>query len=251
MEWKKAIGYIRVSTSGQADDDKYGAEVQKETITIYAREHGYYIDKWIEEVGSGAKERPMLNELVWGETIDGDYKALIVYKNDRVARETKLYFTYLYMLEKKGIALISTQEEFDEGNEFANIYRALLQFVAEQERENIKRRTSGGRKAKAKMGGYAGGKPPYGYKVEHGCLVIDEEEAVVVRTIFKMLDMGDSTQAVAENLNAMHYPTRTGKDIWKRSNVQSIKNNKKTYEGYYRYSDGDWVKAIHEPILVE
>lgn len=249
MEWKKAIGYVRVSTQGQAEEDKFGFEAQKNAITVYARSNGYYIDKWVEEVGSGAKERPKLNELVWGEKIDGDYKAIIVYKNDRVARETKLYFTYLYMLEKKGIALISTQEEFDEGNEFANIYRALLQFVAEQERENIKRRTSGGRKQKAKMGGYAGGRAPYGYRVEHGSLVIDEEEAKVVREIFRRLDIGDTLQQVIDFLNRTGVSTRSGDSPWSRSTIQNIKNNRKTYEGYYRYSDGEWVKAIHQPIL--
>lgn len=249
MEWKKAVGYIRVSTQGQAGEDKFGIPAQKEAIALYAMEHGYYIEKWVEEVGSGAKERPLMDDIVWGNGLDPDVKAVIVYKNDRVARETKLYFTCLYMLEKKGVALISTQEEFEEGNEFANIYRALLQFVAEQERVNIKKRMEGGRKEKARNGGYAGGKAPYGYKVEDKGLIIDEEEARYVREIFQRLDIGDSLQMVTDALNLMKAPTRTGKE-WTRSTIQSIRNNRKTYEGYYRYADGDWVKAVHEPILV-
>lgn len=249
MDWKRAIGYIRVSTEKQAEDDKFGIEAQKVAINAYCREHGYYIDKWIEEVGCGAEERPLMDELVWGDTIDGDYKAVIVFKNDRVARDTKLYFTYLYQFEKKGVKLISTQEEFDEGSDFANIYRALLQFVAEQERKNISKRTSAGRKAKATVGGYAGGKAPYGYKVEHGALVIDDEEAEWVREIFRRLDQKDSCQQIADALNTMGVPTRTGKNKWQRVTIAGIKNNKKTYEGMYRYSDGDWVKGLHQPIL--
>ncbi len=36
------------------------------------------------------------------------------------------------------------------------------------------------------------------------------------------------------------------------STVQSIINNRKTYEGFYKYGkDGDWVKGQHTPLLKE
>lgn len=76
----------------------------------------------------------------------------------------KLYFSYLFALEGKGVAMVSTIEELeDEG--LANIYRALQQFVAEQERMNISVRTSAGKRQKRQNGGYVGGKIAYGYKV--------------------------------------------------------------------------------------
>ena len=40
MEFKNAIGYIRVSTEAQAADDKYGIEAQKEKILAYANDNG-------------------------------------------------------------------------------------------------------------------------------------------------------------------------------------------------------------------
>ena len=40
MTFKNAIGYIRVSTERQADDDKYGIEVQKQAILLYANDNG-------------------------------------------------------------------------------------------------------------------------------------------------------------------------------------------------------------------
>ena len=46
MTFKNAIGYIRVSTERQADDDKYGIEVQKQTILLYANDNGYNIVDW-------------------------------------------------------------------------------------------------------------------------------------------------------------------------------------------------------------
>ena len=136
MTFKNAIGYIRVSTERQADDDKYGIEVQKQAILLYANDNGYNIVDWkVDEISGAKDDRPGLNEILYGDDVSNPpYEAVIVFKNDRVARDTKLYFYYLYVLEKKNIKLLSTQESFTEGSKFANIYRALLQFVAEQER---------------------------------------------------------------------------------------------------------------------
>ena len=44
--FKNAIGYIRVSTEQQADDDKYGVESQKQAILLYANNQGYHIVDW-------------------------------------------------------------------------------------------------------------------------------------------------------------------------------------------------------------
>lgn len=108
--------------------------------------------------------------------------------------------------------------------------------------------TREGRKKKAAVGGYSGGRCPYGYEVDHGALVINEDEAPAVREVFRRLEQGDTWQQIADALNLMCCPTRFGGE-WTKSQVQSIKNNKKTYEGFYKYSDGDWVRGKHEPIL--
>ncbi len=134
---------------------------------------------------------------------------MIVFKNDRVARDTKLYFYYLYVLEKKNIKLLSTQESFTEGSEFANIYRALLQFVAEQERKNIALRTGKGRSIKASCGGYSGGRRPYGYKVVDGVLTIDEQEAPIVKFIF-------------EKHEGTAFPCWVSRSCWKRRDTRPV-----------------------------
>ena len=73
---------------------------------------------------------------VFYEVTNPPIEAVITFKNDRMARDTKLYFYYLYTLERRNIKLLTINEEFDEGSEFANIYRALLQFVAERWRRH-------------------------------------------------------------------------------------------------------------------
>lgn len=247
---KDAIGYIRVSTEGQANEDKYGVDVQKSAITEYAAKNGYRIVDWAEDHVSGiSDERPAFNNIIYGNVENPPIEAVIVFKNDRIARDTKLYFYYLYTLEKKDIKLISTEEEFDEGSEFANLYRAMMQFVAEQERKNITLRTSSGRIAKAKKGGYAGGRPPYGYKVVDNELIVDREEAEMVRFVFDRIDKGISRRQISNMLNDSGLKTRSGSPF-QATNVINIENNKKFYQGYYKYGkDKVWVKGKHQPII--
>lgn len=249
---KNAIGYIRVSTKEQANDDKYGIEVQRKEILSYADQNDYSIVDWkIDEVSGASDNRPAFDQILYGDITNPPFEAVIVFKNDRVARDTKLYFYYLYTLEKKNIKLLSTKEEFSEGNDFANIYRALLQFVAEQERKNIALRTSKGRSMKASCGGYSGGRAPYGYKVEHGQLVINEEERPIVELVFEEINKGTPMLTIVKILRDKGYTTRKGSDF-QVSTIKSIVTNKPVYQGMYKYGkEMNWVKGVHEPILKE
>jgi len=254
-EFKNAIGYIRVSTEGQASDDKFGVEAQRKEILSYANANGYNIVKWYQDEISGAKDnRPDFDKILNGEDVTNPpYEAVIVYKNDRVARDTKLYFYYLYSLEKRNIKLLSTQEQFVEGNEFANIYRALLQFVAEQERVNIARRTGSGRKIKAAAGGYSGGRAPYGYYIKNGQYEIESSESEIVKEIFQNKSKMPMLR-IAEMLNEKGYKTRSNGSFY-ASHIKAIMENEPLYRGMYRYGRGkdkkevSWVKGVQEPIL--
>lgn len=251
FSFKNAIGYIRVSTEQQAGDDKFGVDAQKQEILLYANANGYNIVDWkIDEISGVKDDRPALNEILYGENITNPpFEAVIVFKNDRLARDTKLYFYYLYTLEKRNIKLLSTKEEFAEGSEFANIYRALLQFVAEQERKNIALRTSKGRSIKASCGGYSGGRCPYGYSVKSGVLVINEDERPIVELIFEEKAKGTSMLAMVEVLATKGYTTRK-KQIFQVSTIKSIILNEPFYRGLYKYGkEMNWVKGVHEPIL--
>lgn len=250
-EFKNAIGYVRVSTEEQGAEDKFGIDAQKQSILLYANERGYNIVEWIVDKVSGTKDnRPGLDRILSGEEITNPpYEAVIVFKNDRLARDTKLYFYYLYTLEKRNIKLLSVREEYAEGGDMANIYRALLLFVAEQERKNIALRTSKGRSIKAQCGGYSGGRVPYGYSVSNGVLVINPEEEPIVRRIFEESDKGTSMLAMTEILDKEGYLTRKGRRF-QVSTIKSILSNRPLYEGMYKYGkEMNWVKGVHEPIL--
>ena len=248
--FKNAVGYIRVSTKQQAEEEKYGIDVQKQAILLYANDNGYNIVDWkVDEISGAKDDRPALNDILYGDVTNPPFEAVIIFKNDRLARDTKLYFYYLYTLEKKNIKLLSVKEEFAEGGELANIYMALLQFVAEQERKNIALRTSKGRSIKAQCGGYSGGRCPYGYKVENGRLIINEEEKPIVEFIFEKKAEGVPMLTMVDLLAEQGYKTRKGRSF-QVSTIKSIITNEPLYRGMYKYGkEMNWVKGVHEPIL--
>lgn len=249
---KKAIGYCRVSTDNQVGEDKFGLASQKEQITEYAKTHGYEIMEWFMDEGvSGASdERPAFDRIIYGDITNPPYETVIVAKNDRVARDINIYFYYKMMLKKKDIQLVSISEDFGQFGVFSNMLEAFTLCVAEMERENITKRTSHGREVKASKGGFSGGRPPYGYEVVDKKLIIIPEEAQAVRDIFKMRDEGVTLADIADEMNDRGLKTKRG-GKFRTSTIQTIVNNRKTYEGFYKYGDSDWVVGQHTAILRE
>jgi site-specific DNA recombinase len=249
MDMMRVVAYTRVSTDGQAGEDKYGLEVQKKQIQDYCDKNDMEIIKWYSDEGeSGAKLRPGFDEIIYGDVFNPPVEAVVVAKSDRVARDINIYYYYKMSLMRKDIKLISISEDFGQLGVFSSMLEAFTMCVAEMERENIMKRTYGGRKAKAATGGYSGGRLPLGYKSENGRYVIHEEEAALVRLVYEMRDSGNTLKQIADHLNNNGYYTRKG-GKFATSSIQSILDNERTYRGEYKYGDGDWVQGQHDPIL--
>lgn len=246
------VAYVRVSTDGQLGEDKFGLDAQREQIIEYCAKNDMNILKWYSDEGeSGAKYRPGFDAIVYGEVNNPPYEAVVVAKSDRVARDINIYFYYQGALLRKNIELISICEDFGQFGVFANMLKAFTLTCAEMERDNINKRTSGGRKIKAARGGYSGGRPPYGYAPQNGKLVIVPEEAEVVRFVIQSKEKGMTYQMICDSLNDAGKTNRSGTKF-SISTLQVIIENKPLYQGMYRYGKGgEWVKGEHEPILRE
>lgn len=248
---KNVVAYIRVSTDGQVGEDKFGLDAQKKQIVEYCEKNEMNILRWYSDEGeSGAKERPGFDEIVYGEVNNPPVESVVVAKTDRVARDIEVYYYYKMLLRKKSIELVSIAEDFGKFGAFSGMLESFTLCVAEMERDNITKRTSSGRAIKSSNGGYSGGRTPFGYKPEGGKMVIVPEEAEIVKTIFRMKDDEKKTyKAVVEFLNGEGKKNRSG-TAFSISTVQTIYENKKVYQGLYRYGkQTDWVEGQHEAIL--
>lgn len=245
----RVVGYIRVSTDAQAD--KFGIDTQKSIITEYCESHDMELMDWYIDSGvSGVSEsRPQLDLLLFGEIGNPPVEAVIVAKSDRMARDIKLYYYYMMLFEKRKMQLISATEEIvNDDSGLGNVYKALMLFVAEQERANISRRTSGGRREKALMGGYSGGRKAYGYRLVNGRLCEDPEEAKMVREVFLLREEGKTLRAICDILDEEGYLTRKGKKF-NSAGIASILKNEELYKGWYTYGGSAKVRGEQDIIL--
>lgn len=247
---KNAVGYLRVSTDGQVGEDKFGLESQRQQIERFAATEGYTISEWYTDEGiSGvADNKPALDEIIYGEVSNPPVEAVLVAKTDRISRDMNGYFYYKMLLHRKNIRLVSISEDFGIYGEFSSLLEAFTLFVADQERKNITKRTSAGRMVKGGQGGYAGGRPPLGYKVVNKQLVVDVENAEIIRLVFLLREDGMVMDEIADHLNERGFKSQTGKRF-RSATVSTILANRKIYEGWYRYGGGEWVEGLHEAII--
>ena len=248
---KRAVAYCRVSTAGQVGEGKYGIDDQRAKINEYCKENDIEVVRWyIDEGVSGALlKRPALNRLLDGEETNPPIEYVVAARADRISRDIAKYYAIKVKLEERGLTILSATEDWSAQDRIMSlILENFLAMTAEIEKDHIKNRMTGGRLQKAAKGGYAGGKVPYGYKVENGKLVINESEAEVVREIFRYRGEGAAFRTIADKLNEK-YKTRSG-GMFVFGTVRHIVENEKTYRGWYRYGkNGEWVKGQHEPIL--
>src|SRR3984893_970482 len=165
----------------------------------------------------------------------GKFVQLLVFKLDRLGRDTRLILNAVAELEKFGVRVRSMTEEFDTATATGRLMLTMLSGFAAHEREVIRERSVAGTNRVAETGAWLGGVVPYGYRKEgergQGRLVISEEpihgfelsEAEVVRTIFRMsATEKKSCQKIAE------YLTGTGMPCTSAWNAQGSASGKRT-----------------------
>ena len=253
-----ALGYIRVSTDEQVRRG-YGLETQEKAIRAFAASQGYELIDVVGDPGVSGATKPasrdgFKNVLELAET--GAFSILLVWKIDRLARSLVHAVTTANDLSQHlNVVLRSVTEPIDTASAMGQTIFAILAGMAQQERQVITERTLAGKKAKANRGGYAGATAPYGYRSDgQGNLIINEDEAKVVRDIFAMRESGSTLKQVANALNTSGTPTRR-RGRWHASTIRYILDNPK-YRGKVEYffpwmddktqviSEGD-----HEPIV--
>ena len=185
-EKTKVYIYTRVSTSMQIEG--YSLEAQKTRMKAFAMYNDYEIAGEYEDAGKSGKSiegrtqfNRMMEDIKSGK--DG-VSFVLVFKLSRFGRNAADVLSTLQTMQDYGVNLICVEDGIDSSKEAGKLMISVLSAVAEIERENIRVQTMEGRIQKAREGKWNGGFAPYGYKLVDGKLIINEEEAIAIRTIF-------------------------------------------------------------------
>jgi site-specific DNA recombinase len=234
MQDKLAVVYCRVSTEGQ-EQDGTSLDTQADACRTYAGQQGYTVLKVVLEARSGANlNRPGLDEVL--DIVErGEVSAVIIYKLDRLSRETGDTLTLLKAFQKHGVELKSATVPIDSTPE-GELLLTMLAAIGKFERTQIGERTRRGKARRAREGRVLPGpKITFGYDYSAGQYTVNEAEAAVVRMIFALLtEQGLSCNSVANRLTDALIPTPKGGTHWLRSTVHRILSNE-AYVGAYNW----------------
>lgn len=220
----KICSYLRVSSVSQRDNTSIETQRKKVDGFCSYNEH-ILIKEFVDDAKSGSNtiKRPDYNLMMqFLRDNRNEIDAIVVYKADRIHRSIKNLMTMIDELQELEIEFISLTESFDTSTPQGRLFLQMLGSFSEFERAIINERTQSGRVTKAENGDYAGGRVPLGYRIENDQFLIDEEEAYVVKDIFKKRSKGMSTVKIAKEHNIS------------RQKVSYILKNE-TYTGKFSY----------------
>lgn len=145
----RIIGYVRVSTKGQLDGYSIDQQIG-EILSVYK-------EVVIHEEGlSGAKERPVFNEVL--SILEKD-DILVVTKLDRFCRTTKEGLQYIDMLLEKRVKIHILNMGLIENTPVGKLIVTNLLAFAEFERAMIIERTQSGKAIAKTKEGFKEGRP--------------------------------------------------------------------------------------------
>ncbi len=218
----RAIGYVRVSTTQQAETG-VSLDAQAEKIRAMAVVQDAELVDVIIDAGASAKDlnRPGLVRvlaLVEKRQVD----AVIVAKLDRLTRSVRDLGELLERFERRGVSLVSVAESLDTGTAAGRLVLNVMASVSQWEREVIGERT---REALAhkKSQGQRIGTVPFGYALgdDRRTLVQQPDEQATLSLLREYRAAGFSLRAIAAELNQRGLRTRSGV-AWRHEYVRNL-----------------------------
>ena len=261
---KRAVLYARVSSDDRGKEGRNLAG-QLEMCRDFALDNGWQIIAELAEDDRGASgasfELPELNH-ARDMAQKGEFDVLVVREIDRLSRKLAKQLIVEEQLNRAGVEVVYVLASYENSPE-GRLNKHIRATIAEYEREKIAERMVRGRRQVVKNGKIMlhGNKPPFGYRLsEDGKnLVIHEEEAAVVRMVYRFYVEGDergkrlSARDIAKRLTAMKVPTwadirgmfkKRGKGEWSGRLVMRILGSE-TYAGHWHYGKRNTFGGYH------
>ena len=227
--------YARVSTEKDEQEDSFERQVEHYTQLINAKPEWrlvrIYADPGIS--GTRAEKRPDFLKMI-EDCRAGKIKKVLVKSISRFARNTVDSLTYIRELKELGISIYFESENIDTLTPGGEVLITILAAMAEQESRTISSNIKWAWQRRWQAGdtlintGLMLGYIKTGTDEDgHDVYEINEEEAEIVRRIYREYLAGTSITRICRNLEADGIKTKLGRDRWSYHVVSSILSNEK------------------------
>jgi site-specific DNA recombinase len=212
-EKKRCAIYTRKSTEEGLEQDFNSLDAQREACVAYilsqAAEGWEQVDEHYDDGGwSGGKiERPALTQLL-ADIEAGKVDIIVVYKVDRLTRSLADFAKIVDILDAKEASFVSVTQAFNTTNSMGRLTLNVLLSFAQFEREVTGERIRDKIAASKKKGMWMGGPVPIGYCLQDRQLLVEPEEAAIVRIIFERYRAMRSIGQLADELAGIGVRTK-------------------------------------------
>ena len=255
--------YTRKSTEEGLEQEFNSLDAQREAAEAFIasqRHEGWTVVPQRYDDGGfsgGTMDRPALERLLQ-DVENHRVDCVVVYKVDRLSRSLLDFAKIIEVFDRNGVSFVSVTQQFNTSTSMGRLILNVLLSFAQFEREIIGERIRDKVAAAKRKGKFTGGTPPLGYDIdpEKTCLVVNPDEARLVRHIFKRFAEIGSPLTVADELNKKGMTTkawmtkngtfREGKP-WNKTHIYRVLYNR-TYLGEVIHKDKTY-PGEHEAIV--
>lgn len=262
--------YLRKSRADEELGYENTLERHEEMLRNLAAQTGIHIDEthiYMEIVsGESIEARPQMQKLLKAVEM-GLYTGVLCIELERLSRgdgsDQQRILKAFQFSDTKIITLTKTYDLAGDDSFDEEFFEFGL-FMSRREYKMIKKRLYRGRIQAQKEGYFIGSRPPYGYNKERigkGYVLVPNENAEVVKYIFKRYAKRETAANILHDLNRMAIPTVTGAQWTAYAIREVIKNqtyigkiNTKTVRCEKSIKDGKVVQRWlnnYEPVVVE
>lgn len=243
--------YTRKSSEEGLEQEFNSLHAQREACEAYIasqRSEGWVLvrDQYDDGgISGGTLERPALRQLL-ADIEDGLIDVVVVYKIDRLSRSLMDFSKLVEVFDRNGVTFVSVTQSFNTTTSMGRLTLNILLSFAQFEREVTAERIRDKVKASRMKGMWMGGIVPLGYRVEYRRLLIQENEAAIVRMIFERFVTIGSATVLARTLAAENVRTRGGKLVDKGYLYKLLNNRVYIGEAVHK---GQSYPGEHKPII--
>ncbi len=233
--------YARVSSESDEQLNSLGNQITYYEDLIKRNASWTFVPGYIDEGLSGisTKKRENFNRMV-EDAAEDKFDLIITKEISRFARNTLDSIQFTRQLLHDGVGVFFQNDNINTFDEDSELRLSIMSSIAQDELRKLSSRVKFGHQQAIKSNVVLGNSRIFGYTKDGGRLVIDEEQAAMVRELFELYSTNEYSMKQIETIFwSKGYRNLNGKKIAHSTMANMIANPK--YKGYYV---GNKVKVV-------
>lgn len=216
--------YVRLSEV-RPGEEAVSLDTQEQDARAFAERKGWKVGDVYRDAGRSAwkdgRERPAFDAML-ADLEAGKLGGIVAWKQDRLGRRVAEVAALLDRCRQLGAVVATVVDSLDTSTASGRMAAQVIAAAAELESANTSIRVRRAMQARAERGDAHGGPRPYGYRRDGGRLVMERDEAKVIRECSTRVLSGEPVGAILRDLHIREVRTSTGRPWGRRSLVNTL-----------------------------